>query len=83
MKSDNLVSAKNLEMKRFERALDIRNPNSCFEKTTTLKQKATEKTIFKIQVNIIGGKTTKKSNLRNYKYSPRYGLWKEHYQPQS
>ena len=69
MKSD-IVSAKNLEMTRFERALDIRNPNSCFEKTTTLKQKATEKPNFKIQVNIIGGKTTKKSNLRNYMYSP-------------
>ena len=59
MKSDNLVSAKNLEKTGFERALDIRNPNSCCEKTT-LKQKATEKTNFKIQVNLIGGKTTKK-----------------------
>ena len=60
MKSGILVSAKNLEMTGFERALDIRNPNSCFEKVTTFKQKATGKTNFKIQVNIIGGKTTKK-----------------------
>ena len=46
MKSDILVSAKNLEMTGFERAVDIRNPNSCFEKNNNFETEGSWKNEF-------------------------------------